>query len=234
MSKLKLIIDGGKAVANAQTAQQLGPLGIMANVLADINKKTSSFSGIKVPVEIEVNKDKSYNITIGTPSASELIKTELKLEKGAGFQNLEKLGNLAIQDVIKIADMKKEGLLVNNFKAAIKTILGTCNQMGILVENKNAKDVSKEVDSGIYDKLIEKKDINVSKEKREELQLFLDETKQKLKSELEKAKAAKEEKKAAAAAAAVPTEGAPATSTAPVAAEKKPAEKKEVKKETKK
>jgi len=225
MSRLKLIVDGGKATANAQTAQQLGPLGIMANVLADINKKTASFSGIKVPVEIEVNKDKTYTITIGTPSAAELIKTELKLEKGAGFQHLEKLGNLAMQDVIKIADMKKEGLLVNNFKAAIKTILGTCNQMGILVENKNPKDVSKEVESGVYDKLIEKKDISVSKEKREELQLFLDETKQKLKSELEKAKAAKEEKKAAAATAATPAvEGAPAS------AEKKPAEKKEAKK----
>jgi len=231
MSKLKLIVDGGKAVANAQTAQSLGPLGIMANVLADINKKTSIFLGIKVPVEIEVNKDKTYNITIGTPSASELIKTELKLEKGAGFQNLEKLGNFALQDVIKIADMKKEGLLVNNFKAAIKTILGTCNQMGILVENKNPKDISKEVDSGIYDKLIERKDISVSKEKRQELQLFLDETKQKLKSELEKAKAAKEEKKAATAAAATPSaEGASAASAAPAAAEKKPAEKKEAKK----
>lgn len=231
MSKLKLIVDGGKATANPQVAQALGPLGIMANVLADINKKTSSFSGIKIPVEIEVNKDKTYNITIGTPSAAELIKTELKLEKGAGFQNLEKLGNLALQDVIKIADMKKEGLLVNNFKAAIKTILGTCNQMGILVDNKNPKDISKEVDSGIYDKLIEKKDISVSKEKRQELQLFLDETKQKLKSELEKAKAAKEEKKAAAAATATPSaEGAPAASATPAAAEKKPAEKKEAKK----
>lgn len=231
MSKLKLIVDGGKAVANAQTAQQLGPLGIMAKVLADINQKTVSFSGIKVPVEIEVNKDKTYNITIGTPSASELVKTELKIELGAGYQNLEKVGNLAFQDIIKIADMKKEGLLVNSFKAAIKTILGTCNQMGVLVENKNPKDISKEVDMGIYDSLINKKDISVSNEKKQELQAFLEETNKKLKSELDKAKAAKEEKKAKAAAAA-PTEGAPgeAKPAAAAPAEKKPAEKKEAKK----
>lgn len=233
MSKLKLIVDGGKATANPQVAQALGPLGIMAKVLADINQKTASFNGIKVPVEIEVNKDKTYNITIGTPSASELIKNELKLEKGAGYQNLEKVGNLAFQDVIKLADMKKEGLLVNTFKAAIKTVLGTCNQMGILVENKNPKDVSKEVDTGIYDSLINKKDISVSKEKRQELQIFLDETKQKLKADLDKAKAAKEEKKAKAAAAA-PTEGASGEAKQAAAekapAEKKPAEKKEAKK----
>lgn len=232
MSKLKLIVDGGKATANPQVAQQLGPLGIMAKVLADINQKTASFNGIKVPVEIEVNKDKTYNITIGTPSASELIKTELKIELGAGYQKLEKVGNLAFQDVIKIADMKKEGLLVNNFKAAIKTILGTCNQMGILVENKIPKDVSKEVEMGVYDSLINKKDIFVSKEKRDELQKYLDETKQTLKTELDRVKALKEEKKEKAAAATTPTEGAEAK---PVAAEKAPAEKKPTeKKEAKK
>ena len=233
MSKLKLIVDGGKTTANPQVAQQLGPLGIMAKVLGDINQKTASFSGIKVPVEIEVNKDKTYTITIGTPSASELIKTELKLELGAGYQKLEKVGNLAFQDVIKIADMKKDGLLVNNFKAAIKTILGTCNQMGVLVENKNPKDVSKEVEIGIYDSLIDKKDIFVSKEKRVELQNYLDETKRSLKTELDRVKALKEEKKEKAAAATTPAEGG--AEAKPAAAEKaptekKPAEKKEAKK----
>jgi len=110
MTKLKLIIDGGKATANPQFAQSLGPLGIMQNVLNDINKKTIDFKGIKIPVEVEVNKDKSYSITIGTPSVAELVKTELKAEKGAGYQKLEKIGNLAIQDVIKIAKMNKKSV----------------------------------------------------------------------------------------------------------------------------
>lgn len=233
MSKIKLIVDGGKAVANPQFAQALGPLGIMQNVLNDINKKTVDFKGIKVPVEIDVNKDKTYNIIIGTPSASELIKGELKVEKGSGYPNLEKVGNVAIQDVIKIAKMKRLGLLANNLKSAIKTILGTCNQMGVLVENKDAKEVSKDVENGVYDKIILKEEIEVSSEKRSELKKTLDETNQKLSEKLKKKKEEEElkEKKATG----TPTEGAaPAGEAKPAAAEKvaekKSAEKKEAKK----
>ncbi|MBU0929679.1 MAG: 50S ribosomal protein L11 [Nanoarchaeota archaeon] len=229
MSKLKLIVDGGKATANPQFAQALGPLGIMQNVLNDINQKTVDFKGIKVPVEIDVNKDKTYNITIGTPSASELIKSELKAEKGAGYTRLEKIGNLAVQDVIKIAKMKRLGLLVNNLKSAIKTILGTCNQMGVLVENKDAKDVSKDVENGVYDKIISKEETEVSAEKRSELKKTLEEMNQKFSDRLKKKKEEEElkEKKSTA----TPAEGAaPTTETKPAAVEKKPAEKKEAKK----
>ncbi|MDD5651765.1 MAG: 50S ribosomal protein L11 [Candidatus Nanoarchaeia archaeon] len=230
MSKIKLIVDGGKAAANPTVAQALGPLGIMQKVLDDVNKKTVDFKGIKVPVEIDVNKDKTYTITIGTPSAAELIKGELKAEKGAGYQNLEKIGNFAIQDIIRIAKMKRSGLLVNNLKSAIKTILGTCNQMGVFVENIEPKEISKQVDAGVYDKIISKEETEVNSQKRAELKQFLDEINNKNKDKLKKVKEDKElkEKK----------EAKPAEGAAPVAAgakvEAKPAEKKEVKKEAKK
>ncbi len=234
MTKLKLIIDGGKATANPQFAQSLGPLGIMQNVLNDINKKTIDFKGIKIPVEVEVNKDKSYSITIGTPSVAELVKTELKAEKGAGYQKLEKIGNLAIQDVIKIAKMKRVGLLVNNFKGAVKTVLGTCNQMGVFVENREPKFISKEIDKGVYDEVILKEETEVTKEKRTELKNYLDNINKELKSKLQKVKELKEEKEKAKEA--KPAEGAaPAAEAKPGAKpEAKKEEKKEVKKESKK
>lgn len=229
MSKIKLIIDGGKASVTPQFAQALGPLGIMQNVLNDINKKTVDFKGIKVPVEVDVNKDKTYNITIGTPSASELIKSEIKAEKGAGYQKLEKIGNIAIQDVIKIAKMKRVGLLVNNLKSAIKTVLGTCNQMGVLVENKEPKMVSKDVDSGVYNQIISKEETEVNPEKRKELKAFLDEANSKLKDKLKKVKEDKELKEKKAEGTAAPG-ATPAAEAKPAAAEKKPADKKEAKK----
>jgi large subunit ribosomal protein L11 len=193
--KIQLMVEGGKATASPQMAQSLGPKGInIKEVLAKINEKTKEFSGMKIPVNIEVNKDKSYDIVVGTPPASELIKKEIGLEKGSGKAHVEKVGNLAIEQIIKIAKMKQEGMLVNSLKSAVKSVIGSCGSLGILVEGKEPIEINKEIDDGKYDEFIKTGKTEVSEEKKKRLKAQLEGVKEELEKEMEAEKAEEEKK----------------------------------------
>jgi len=194
--KVELIVEGGKAGVTPAMGQQFGPMGVnIQAILASINKKTADFKGMKVPIKILVDVDtKDFELEIGTPPVSELIKKEIGLEKGSGSQDLNKIGNLAIEQIIKIARMKKESMLVNNTKSAIKNIVGTCNSMGVLVEGDEAKKIVEKINQGIFDKEINLEKIEVSNEKKQLLKQQLDEVLAKIKAEQEKLEAAKKAK----------------------------------------
>jgi large subunit ribosomal protein L11 len=227
MTKIQLIVEGGKATTTPQLAQTLGPMKIPLNeVIGKVNEKTAAFQGIKVPVEVNVNdKDKTYTVTVGSPPTSELIKKELKLEKGSGAPNKEKIANVGAEQVIKIAKQKRDGLFDKTLKAAVKTVAGSCNSMGILIEGKTSDAFTKEVDAGAYDNEIAEERIEVSAEKKTRLQEQLGAVQETLRKEQERLKAAEEAEKAAVveapAAEAAPAEGA---KKAEAGAEKKAAE----------
>jgi len=188
--KIKVLVEGGKAVAGVQLGSKLGPLGInIAEVLAEINKKTAEFKGMKVPVEIEVNKDKTYNIKVGSPPTSELVKKELKLEKGSPTPNTNKVGNLAIEQVIKIAKLKQASMFVNTPKDAIKSIIGSCSSLGVLVEGKTPQEINPEIDKGAYDGEITAEKTEISQEKLEKMQGQLTQVQEELKKEQAKLEA---------------------------------------------
>jgi large subunit ribosomal protein L11 len=173
MSKetVNVIVEGGKASAGAAMGKAFGPLGVnLQEILQVINERTKDFVGMKVPVIVTVETgDKSFEVEVGSPSVSELIKTELNLKKGSGDQANVKAGNLAIEQIIKVAKMKMNSLLANNLKSAVTMVLGSCQSLGILVESIDAKDVSKEVIEGKYDKEINEEKIEVDSEKQEKL-----------------------------------------------------------------
>jgi len=197
VEKIKLIVEGGKATSSQQLAQSLGPKGIpIKDVLAKINEKTANFKGLKIPVELEIGDDKTYNVTVGTPPTSELIKNELGIKKGASYPNVEKVGNLGVEQIIKIAKMKEDSILHNTLKSAVKTVAGSCNAAGVLVEGLESKDFNKLVEEGKFDKEINEEKTEVSEEKKKVLEEQLEETKVKHQGELEKKKAKekKEEK----------------------------------------
>ena len=193
---IELLVEGGKATANQQMATKLGPMGInIKDVLAKINEKTASFKGMKVPVKIIVEtEDKTFDLEIGTPPVSELIKKELSLEKGSAQPEKEKVGNLAIEQIIKVAKMKQDSMLVNNLKGAVKSVIGSCNSIGVLVEGKNAKEINEDVDNGNYDKEINEEKTEISEEKKELLKEQLESVQEELKKEIEAEKALEEEK----------------------------------------
>jgi large subunit ribosomal protein L11 len=75
----------------------------------------------------------------------------LKIEKGSGKPNADKVGNLTMAQVVSIAKKKRPELLARDLKLAAKEILGTCVSMGVTVEDKDPREAQREVDNGKHD-----------------------------------------------------------------------------------
>jgi large subunit ribosomal protein L11 len=148
---ISVIVEGGKATAGPPLGPALGPLGInAAQVAAAINDKTKDFAGIKVPVKVIVDPStKSFEIEVGSPPVSELIKKESGVEKGAGGK--ESVGNLSFEQVVSVARKVMSKSMAISLKSVVKEVLGTCKSMGITVDGKDPRTVIKEVDEGKYD-----------------------------------------------------------------------------------
>lgn len=151
--KVEALVEGGKASAGPPLGPALGPLGVnIMQVVNTINEKTKQFEGMKVPVKVIVDpKTKKFEIEVGTPPASSLILRELRLEKGSGSPGTHKVGNLTVDQAIKIAKMKYNDLMGKTLKEKTKEIIGTCTSMGITVEGKKPKEVIKMIDEGKFD-----------------------------------------------------------------------------------
>lgn len=153
---VEAFVSGGQATAGPPLGPALGPLGV--NVVAIVNKineVTGSYAGMKVPVKIVVDPEsKEFEISIGIPTTSALIVKEAGIPKGSGTPNTQKIGNLSIEQVIRITQIKRSSLLARDYKAAVKEVLGSCVSMGLTVEQKDAREVQREIDEGKYDSLL--------------------------------------------------------------------------------
>ena len=188
-----ILVEGGKASAAPPLGPALGPLGVnIGQIVAEINKKTASFKGMQVPVKVVVDDStKAFEISIGTPPASSLIKKEANILKASGNPLKDKVADLRIEQIIKIAKMKESSLLGKTLKERVKEIIGTCNSMGILVQGIPAVETIKLVNQGKFDKEIREERTELSAEQLKELE----EEKKKLAEEI-KARRAEYEAKA--------------------------------------
>ncbi len=153
MPEISVLVEAGKASAGAPLGPALGPLGVnIGEVVNKINEKTKPYAGMKVPVKVVVDSaTKGFEISVGSPPTSALIKKELNLEKAAANPKTEVKGNMSMEQVLKIARMKIENLASYKVKSAAKEIIGVCDSMGITVEGKKAREVQQAIDAGEYD-----------------------------------------------------------------------------------
>jgi large subunit ribosomal protein L11 len=152
---VELIVNGGQANAGPPLGPALGPLGVnIVAIVNKINEIAKEYAGMKVPVKISVDtEEKTFEVTVGTPTASALLVAELKVEKGSGTPNTVKIGDLSMEQMVKIAKIKGPQLLAPTLKKATKELLGTCVSLGVTVEGKDPREVQKDVDAGNYEQL---------------------------------------------------------------------------------
>ncbi len=143
--KIEVLVEGGKASPGPPLGPALGPMGVnVAQVIKVINEKTKAYAGMQVPVIVDVDpKTKEFTVTVGTPPTTSLIKKELGIEKGSGDARNQKVGDLTLEQVVKIAKMKQETSLSYDLKGMVLEILGTCLSMGVTVEGKDPREVQK-------------------------------------------------------------------------------------------
>ena len=154
---IESLVEGGKASAAPPLGPALGPLKVnIGQVVAEINKKTDAFKGMKVPVKVIVDTEtKTFEIEVGTPPVSQLIKKELKKDKLAKTawkedgENADPLaGDLSFDQVVSIAKAKA---ISYDLKVAVKQVIGTCLSCGVTIDGKKPREVQAEIDEGKYD-----------------------------------------------------------------------------------
>ena len=155
---IEALVEGGNAKPTPPLGPQLSQLKLpVGQVVQKINEATKDFKGMQVPVKIIVDVEtKEFEIEIGTPPVSALVKKEIGIDTAAHSPGREVVGDISIESIVKIAKMKIKDMNTSNLKSAVKTVLGTLVSMGVNVEGKNPKEVTKEVNEGKYDDIIKK------------------------------------------------------------------------------
>jgi len=132
---VKLQIQAGQATPAPPVGPALAPHGInMAEFCQKFNDATKEQAGYKIPVEISIYEDRSYDFKVKQPPASELLKKTLNLEKGSGVPNKTKVAKITKAQLKQIAEKKMPDLNTNDVEQAMKIIEGTAKNMGIEVE----------------------------------------------------------------------------------------------------
>ncbi len=152
------LIEGGSASAGPPLGPELAPIeGVnVGEVVSAINEATAEFEGMEVPVDVIVNEETGdFRIEVGKPPAAALIKDELGIESGSGEPNINKVADMSFAQACKVARMKVSDLNSLTLKSAVKEIIGTADSMGITIDEKDARDVQKEIGDGEYDDELE-------------------------------------------------------------------------------
>ncbi len=228
--QIKILVEGGEMQPGPALSQKLGPAGInIGQVISKVNDATKNFKGLKVPVELDVDVGtKTFEVKVFSPPVSELLKKELGIEKGSGTQKKLYVANASIEQIISVTLQKMSNLLAKDLKAGVKSVVGTCTSLGILVENKSPIEVGHEIDEGKFDKEIKEERTETPSEKKAELEKYFLDIKDKQQKVIQQEEAAAKAAEAAATAAsatattgeAKPGEAATATVAKPAAEEK--------------
>jgi large subunit ribosomal protein L11 len=132
---VKLQIPAGKANPAPPIGPSLAPHGLnLAEFCQKFNAMTKNMEGWIIPAEITIFEDRTYELKLKQPPASELLKKEAGIEKGSGEPNKNKVGKITRAQLRKIAERKMPDLNAESIEAAEKIIEGTAKQMGIIIE----------------------------------------------------------------------------------------------------
>lgn len=151
--KISSLVTGGEASAGPPLGPALGPLGVnIMEVIAEINKKTEDFKGMKVPVTVSIDPDtKKWEIDVGVPSVSALLLKEADIQKGSGTSGTEWVADIKMDSVVKIAKAKLDSSYATSLKSVAKSVIGTCVSLGIKIESKTPKEITAEIADSKWD-----------------------------------------------------------------------------------
>ncbi len=133
---VKLHIPAGQATPAPPVGPALAPHGInMGEFCQKFNELTRDKQGFKIPVEIVIYEDRSYDMKLHQPPASQLIKKIAGIEKGSGQPNRVKVAKITREQLRQVAEQKMPDLNTKDIEKAMRIIEGTARNMGIQIED---------------------------------------------------------------------------------------------------
>jgi len=131
---IKLQIEAGKATPAPPVGPALGSSGVnIMQFVKEFNDRTANQPGMIIPVVITVYQDKSFTFITKVPPVAVLIKKAIKIEKGSGKPNKDKVATITKDQVKAIAEQKMADLNAASLETAMSMVMGTARSMGVVV-----------------------------------------------------------------------------------------------------
>lgn len=132
---MKLTIEAGKATPAPPIGPALGQAKVnIGEFVNRFNAATKEMRGDLVPVTVLVYEDKTFELILKTPPASNLILKAIGKDKGSGKGAISKVGIISRTQLKEVAEKKLKDLNANDVDAAMKIIAGTARSMGVDVK----------------------------------------------------------------------------------------------------
>lgn len=135
-ANLKMKIKAGQASAAPPVGSTLGQYGVnMMDFINPFNDATREMQGATVTAHITIYQDKTMSFRVVGMPTDDRIRAALKIDKGSGRPNSEKISKkLSQADLQKIAEDKAHDMNTDDIPAVMKMVTGTARSMGVEVE----------------------------------------------------------------------------------------------------
>jgi len=131
---IKLQIEAGKATPAPPVGPALGSSGVnIMQFVKEFNDRTANQPGMIIPVVITVYSDKSFTFITKEPPVAVLIRKAIKIQKGSGKPNKDKVGTITKAQIEEIAKQKMPDWNAASLEAAMSMVAGTPRSMGVVV-----------------------------------------------------------------------------------------------------
>jgi len=128
-------VPAGQANPSPPIGPALGQAGLnIMEFCKAFNAETQGMEqGMPIPTVITVYADRSFSFATKTPPASFYLKKAAKVKKGTGTAGREIVGQVKMDQVREIAELKMKDLNAHDVDAACRMICGSARSMGIEV-----------------------------------------------------------------------------------------------------
>lgn len=135
-ANLKMKIKGGQASAAPPVGSTLGQHGVnMMDFINPFNEATKNHMGKSLTVHITIYEDRTMDWRFVTTPTDDLIREALKIDKGSGRPNTEKVSKkLSDAQLTQIAETKAKDMNTDDIAAVKKMVAGTARSMGVVIE----------------------------------------------------------------------------------------------------
>ncbi|MEM0014449.1 MAG: 50S ribosomal protein L11 [Zestosphaera sp.] len=153
---VRLKVKGGAASPQPPVGPTIAQLGLKVDeVVGKMNEVTKHLKDVEVTLLIHVDTEtKNYRLEVKSPSTTSLLLRTAGVSEPSGDPAHKKVGNLTMDDVVKVALMKKNEMNAKSLKAAVKTLVSSASTIGLTIDGKEGKEVLKLINRGEYDPIL--------------------------------------------------------------------------------
>ncbi len=153
MRVVRIRAQAGRASPSPPLGPTLAQYGLpVERVVEEINRLTERYSGMEVTVILRVDESTGrYSVDVASPTTTSLLLKFANVQEPSGDPAHKKVGNISLEDAIKVALIKKNELNAKSLKAAVKSVVSTARSIGLTVDGKDPKEVLSGIDKGVYD-----------------------------------------------------------------------------------